>query len=96
MRNNDIRFFAVVLGEPDTSLRYLAARTEGAIFSASRPRGLGDLVAEIASAETGRYRFAFTSKAETTFGRGYLAMSVEAYLYKKSGKDELGYYAPLK
>ncbi|MGA2545007.1 MAG: tetratricopeptide repeat protein [Rectinemataceae bacterium] len=96
MRNNDIRFFAVVLGEPDASLRYLAERTGGNIFSSSRPRGLGDLAAEISSAATGRYRFSFTSKAETSFGRGYLAVSVEAYLYKKSGKDELGYYAPLK
>jgi len=96
MRNNGIRFFAVVLGEPDASLRYLAQRTGGGIFSASRPRGLGDLAAAISQATTGRYRFSFTSKAETSFGRGYLALGVEAYLYKKSGKDELGYYAPLK
>jgi len=96
MRNNSIRFFAVVLGEPDATLRYLAERTGGDIFAASRPRGLGDLVAEITKAATGRYRFSFTSKAETSFGRGYLAVGVEAYLYKKSGKDELGYYAPLK
>jgi DNA-binding beta-propeller fold protein YncE len=96
MRNNDIRFFAVVLGEPDASLRYLAERTGGGIFSASRPRGLGDLAAEISQAATGRYRFSFTSKADTSFGRGYLAIGAEAYLFKKSGKDELGYYAPLK
>jgi DNA-binding beta-propeller fold protein YncE len=96
LRNNSIRFFAVVLGDPDASIRYLAERTGGAIFSASRPRGLGDLAAEISSAATGRYRFSFISKAETSFGRGYLAIGVEAYLYKKSGKDELGYYAPLK
>jgi DNA-binding beta-propeller fold protein YncE len=96
LKNNGIRFFAVLLGEPDASLRYLAQRTGGEIFSASRPRGLGDLAAEIASAPTGRYRFSFTSKAETSFGRGYLAVGLEAYLYKRSGKDELGYYAPLK
>lgn len=96
MRNNGIRFFAVLLGEPDASLRYLAERTGGGIYSASRPRGLGDLAAAITSAPTGRYRFSFSSKAETSFGRGYLAVGVEAYLYKKSGKDELGYYAPLK
>jgi DNA-binding beta-propeller fold protein YncE len=96
MRNNGIRFFAVVLGEPDASLRYLAERSGGDIFSASRPRGLGDLAATIAAAPTGRYRFSFASKAETSFGQGYLSVGVEAYLYKKSGKDELGYYAPLK
>jgi len=96
MRNNGIRFFAVLLGEPDSSMRYLTDRTGGELFSASRPRGLGDLAAEIAGAATGRYRFSFISKAETSFGRGYLTLGVEAYLYKKSGKDELGYYAPLK
>ncbi len=96
MRNNEIRFFAVVLGEPASSLRYLAERTGGEIFSASRPRGLSDLATRIVTGATGHYRFSFTSKAETSFGRGYLALSVEAFLYKKSGKDELGYYAPLK
>jgi len=96
LKNNGIRFFAVLLGEPDAPLRYLAQRTGGGIFSASRPRGLGDLAVEIASSPTGRYRFSFTSKAETSFGRGYLTVGLEAYLYKRSGKDELGYYAPLK
>jgi hypothetical protein len=96
LSNNGIRFFAVILGEPDPSLRYLAQRTGGEIFSASRPRGLGDLGYQIAMEPTGRYRFSFTSKAETSFGRGYLTVGLEAYLYKRSGKDELGYYAPLK
>jgi DNA-binding beta-propeller fold protein YncE len=96
LKNNGIRFFAVLLGEPDASLRYLAQRTGGEILSASRPRGLGDLASEIAEAPTGRYRFSFVSKAETSFGRGYLAVGLEAYLYKRSGKDELGYYAPLQ
>jgi DNA-binding beta-propeller fold protein YncE len=96
LKNNGIRFFAVLLGEPDASLRYLAERTGGDILSASRPRGLGDLAAEIGSAPTGRYRFSFVSKAATSFGRGYLAVGLEAYLYKRSGKDELGYYTQLE
>jgi DNA-binding beta-propeller fold protein YncE len=96
MKNNGIRFFAVLLGAPDDALSYLASRTGGEVYSASRPRGLGDLAASIASAPTGRYRFSFTSKADTSFGKGYLAVGLEAYLYKRSGKDELGYYAPLK
>lgn len=96
LRNNGIRFFAILFGEPDASLRYLAQRTGGGIYSASRPRGLGDLASTIGEAPTGRYRFSFTSKAETSFGRGYLTVGLEAYLYKRGGKDELGYYAPLK
>jgi DNA-binding beta-propeller fold protein YncE len=96
LRNNGIRFYAVLSGAPDSSLRYLADRTGGELFSADRPRGLGDLASSIAATPTGRYRFSFTSKAQTSFGRGYLSVGLEAYLYKRSGKDELGYYAPLQ
>jgi hypothetical protein len=96
LRNNGIRFYAVLTGTPDSSLRFLADRTGGELFSADRPRGLGDLASSIAATPTGRYRFSFTSQAQTSFGRGYLSVGLEAYLYKRSGKDELGYYAPLK
>ncbi len=96
LRNNGLRFFAVCLGEASAPIRFLAERTGGAVYQASRPRGMGDLASEIAGAASGRYRFSFESKADTSYGRGYLAIGAEAYLYKKSGKDELGYYAPLE
>ena len=96
LRNNSLRFYAVVLDEPSDSLRYLAQQSGGAIYSAARPRGLGDLAADLASSPSGRYRLRFTSRADGGFGRSYLAVGVEAYLYMKSGRDELGYYAPLK
>ncbi len=96
LRNNGIRFYAVVLAQPSSALRYLAERTGGAIYAADRPRGLGDLGADLRSAPSGRYRLRFTSKAESEFGKAYLSLGVEAYLYKKSGKDELGYFAPLR
>jgi DNA-binding beta-propeller fold protein YncE len=96
MRNNGLRFFAVCLREPSAALRYLAERTGGSVYAASRPRGLGDLASEIVGAASGRYRFSFESKADTSFGRGHLTVGAEAYLFKKSGKDELGYYAPLR
>jgi len=97
-RNNGIRFFAVILGEgsPSESIRYLASETGGTVYSAARPRGLGDLAAEIAQGPSGRYRLTFTSKADSGFGQNYLLVGVEAYLYRKSGKDELGYFAPLE
>ncbi|HET7838322.1 MAG TPA: 6-bladed beta-propeller [Rectinemataceae bacterium] len=96
LRNNGIRFYAVVLGQPSPGLRYLVERTGGAIYAADRPRGLGDLGADLRSAPSGRYRLRFTSKADSEFGKAYLSVGIEAYLYKKSGKDELGYYAPLR
>lgn len=98
LENSGIRFYAVVVGEGplSPSLRYLADRTRGEVFRASRARGLGDLNAELASAASGRYRLAFSSTADADFGRAQLSVAVEAYLYKKSGRDELGYYAPLR
>ena len=98
LRVNGIRFYGVVLGEagPSAALRYLAERTGGALYAASRPRGLGDLAADLRSAPSGRYRLGFASQADPAFGRAYLSVAAEAYLYKKSGRDELGYYAPLK
>lgn len=98
LRGNGIRFFAVILGDssPSNSLRYLASETGGSIYSSSRPRGLGDLAADIGGGPCGRYRLSFSSKADPGFGLGYLSVGAEAYLYKKSGKDELGYYAPLQ
>lgn len=93
---NGIRFYGVVLAEPSEALRYLAKSTGGGIYSATRPRGLGDLAADLRSAPSGRYSFSFNSKADSVFGRAHLSVSAEAYLFKKSGKDELGYYAPLK
>lgn len=98
LRSNGIRFFAVILGDasPSASLRYLSSETDGAIYSASRPRGLGDLAADVASGPCGRYCLSFSSKADPGFGLGYLSIGAEAYLYKKSGKDELGYYAPMQ
>ncbi len=96
LRNNGLRFFAVCLGEASAPIRFLAERTGGSVYRAERPRGMGDLASEIAGAASGRYRFSFESKADTSYGRGYLAIGVEAYLFKKSGKDELGYYAPLE
>jgi DNA-binding beta-propeller fold protein YncE len=98
LRSNGIRFFAVILGDasPSASLRYLSSETDGAIYAASRPRGLTDLAADIATGPCGRYRLSFTARADSGFGLGYLSLGAEAYLYKKSGKDELGYYAPLQ
>jgi DNA-binding beta-propeller fold protein YncE len=98
LRNNGIRFNAVIFGEarPDPSIVYLAQVTGGSILSAARPRGLGDLADLLEGAPSGRYAFSFESADNPEFGTRQLFVAVEAYLYQKSGRDELGYYAPLK
>jgi sugar lactone lactonase YvrE len=98
MRNNGVHFYAVLLGDgaPAPSLRFLVEQSGGGLYYAARPRGLGDLAADIVSSASGRYRLGFTSVADPAFGDSYLTVAAEAYLYKKSGRDELGYFAPRK
>ncbi len=98
LRNNDIHLFAVVVGEgsPDPSIRYLVDASGGAIYGASRARGLADLAAQVRQVPSGRYSITYKSAADPRFGESYLSVAIEAYLYKKSGRDELGYFAPLR
>lgn len=98
LRNNGVRLYAVIVGDNPASpaLRYLVDASGGSIYSASRPRGMGDVAADIAESASGRYRLSFVSAADAGFGENYLTVAVEAYLYEKSGRDELGYYAPLR
>lgn len=98
VRNNGIRFYAVIVGEGPASdaVQYLTKTTGGAVLRVWDPAGLGSIGAELYSAPSGRYRLRFTSAANSGFGRSYLRIMVEAYLFKKSGKDEAGYFAPVK
>ena len=98
LRNNGIRFYAVVVGEaqPSSAVRYLAEIAGGSVFRVWDPAGLGRIGQDLRNAATGRYRLRFTSSAEPGFGRTYLRAVVEAYLYKKSGRDESGYFSPLR
>lgn len=98
LRNNGIRLYGVVFGEGpvDDSLRYLSEQSGGGLYAAARPQGLADLPKALAQAPSGRYRLRYVSKADSGFGENYLGLSVEAYLYKKSGRDEAGYFGPRK
>jgi hypothetical protein len=96
--NNGIRLHLALFGEGrvDPSLEYLVHLTGGSIISASRPRGLRDLPLALSGSPTGRYEFSFLSADSSELGNRQLSVAVEAYLYQKSGRDELGYYAPLQ
>jgi hypothetical protein len=98
LKNNGIRLYGVIFGEDrvDDSLRFLVEETGGLLYPAARPQGLAELPETLATAASGRYRLRFTSKADSGFGESYLGLSVEAYLYKKSGRDEAGYFGPRK
>ncbi len=98
LENNDIRFNVVLVGEGrlDPALQYLVTRSGGRIVNASGPNGLGDLALALGRTRSAKYKFSFDSAGDDDFGSRQLTVSIEAYLNQKSGRDELGYYAPLE
>jgi sugar lactone lactonase YvrE len=95
---NDISLHAVILGSgvPSEALSYLVRKSNGAIYRADRPEGLSIIAESIRTSQTGRYRLSYMSTADDGFGRAYLPFSVEVYLRDRSGKDESGFFAPLR
>jgi hypothetical protein len=95
---NGISFHAIVLGQDEVSpvIDFLAETSGGSVVRAARPEGLSSIAREIRAKPTGSYRLSFVSSANDGFGRAYLPFGVEAYLRDRSGKDETGYFAPLR
>ena len=98
LRNNGIRFYAVLVGDAQESsaVRYLVETAGGFVRRVWDPAGLGVIGQDLRSFPSGRYRLRFTSSADPGFGKSYLTVAVEAYLFKKSGRDELGYFTPVQ
>ena len=96
--NNGIAFYVVLLGDgnPDPALQYLVTRSGGSFVRADGPRGVKDLSSILRSAPSGRYEFSFVSADDPEFGERQMTVALEAWLYHKSGRDEIGYYAPLQ
>ncbi len=98
LTNNGIAFYVVLIGDgnPDASLRYLVKRSGGSFIRAEAPRGIKDLPTLLRSAPSGRYEFSFESADDPDFGERQMTVALEAWLFHKSGRDEIGYYAPLR
>ncbi|HPM72704.1 MAG TPA: tetratricopeptide repeat protein [Spirochaetales bacterium] len=98
LENNCISLYAVIVGKggPSEALSFLVERSGGSVYRADRPEGLAVVTASIRQARTGRYRLSYLSSADDGFGRSYLPFSVEVYLRDRSGKDEGGFFAPIR
>ncbi|MCG8479304.1 MAG: NHL repeat-containing protein [Spirochaetales bacterium] len=94
--NNGIRLHLVLLrqGTPDAELDYLVEATGGTARFLYEPEGLAPLVADFLSSPSGRYWLVFDSIQDPDFGRRYIDVSVEARLFVRSGRDELGFFPP--
>ena len=96
--NNDISFYTVNLTQnvlPEEII-YITEATDGDTQFVYRPEGLAGIVQGVIATPNGSYRLSYTSSLNTNFGKDYLPLEVEAYLLNRSGRDEIGYYAPLE
>ena len=95
---NDTALYAVIIGKEPVSeaLGFLVRESGGRVYRSDRPEGLAAIAEHVRAAQTGRYRLSFSASADDGFGRSYLPFAVEVYLRDRSGKDESGYFAPLR
>jgi len=98
LKNNQIRFDVILLESApvDPELTYLMEQTGGKLFSFLQPSGLTDYSSSLTETPHGVYLLRYNSSADTDFGRRYLPTEVEVQLLQRSGRDESGYFAPLK
>lgn len=98
MKNNGIRFYPVYL-EPDMKndeLDYIARESGGSSQYLFQPRGILPLLEQVREDVNGFYTLSYNSLAYTDFGRAYIPLSLEVNFVRKSGRDEMGFYAPLE
>lgn len=96
LRNNDISFYTVYVGEnrKNEELEYISRETGGESYYLYNPKGISHIASDIKRRKSGDYVLTYTSIQDTDFGRAYIPLEVEAFLVRKSGRDETGYFAP--
>ncbi len=98
MKNNFVSFNVVSFGtgEPGEDLRYIADGTRGSTYSYRQPKGIEGIVTDIRGKTDPRYAFKYKSSADTGFGEKLIPLSVEVRFRARSGRDESGYFGPIK
>ncbi|MDR2182232.1 MAG: NHL repeat-containing protein, partial [Treponema sp.] len=98
LANNGIAFYAVIAGggAAGDDIRYLCEETGGEVLDLYRPAGVGPALRAIGEKGSGSYALSYRSGQQTNFGRNYLPVEVEVYLLERSGRDRIGYFAPLQ
>lgn len=98
MNNNSIGFSVIQVNQQAVGeeLDYIINNTFGELYYVFRPEGLKNVVRDIIETPQGIYQLQYTSALQTNFGEKYLPVEVEVYLLNRSGRDETGYFAPLK
>ena len=98
MKNNSVAFYPVYLsdsgGTPE--LEFLARETGGRSIRYFAPPGLTSLAEDLSAQPDGTYVLEYRSSSPTDFGRAFIPVEVEAFLVRRSGRDESGYFGPLE
>ncbi|NBF39873.1 MAG: hypothetical protein GVY14_05605 [Spirochaetes bacterium] len=96
LRNNHIRFYVVYVaqGQRDDALEYLSSQSGGESMFLYQDDGIRGIPDDVVDRPSGRYTLRVTSGSNTDFGRVYIPLEVEAYLIRRSGRDEAGYFGP--
>jgi len=95
---NDVRFSVLYLesGVEVTELEYLVDETGGRVVHAFEAAGLAPFVEQLTARRTGRYVLRYVSAKDTEFGRRYIPLEIEVAHLRRTGRDETGYFAPLR
>lgn len=98
LNNNAIALCAVNTAQTalNEETDYMVNSTEGISYYVFRPDGLTGIANDIIGIPNGLYEITYTSGQSTNLGEAYLRVEAEAYLLKRSGRDEGGYFAPLQ
>ena len=98
LANNSIAFYAVIVGSGSAGeeLLYLCEETGGEVIHLYEARGVGPAIRSIGAKGSGSYALSYRSSLQTNFGRDLLPIEAEVYLIERSGRDRIGYFAPLE
>jgi len=98
MNNNSVMCSSIFLSRENVSeeTEYIMKNTKGKSYYVFREEGLASLMEDLLDIPQGNYSFSYVSTLPTNFGENFLPVEIESYLMNRSGRDESGYFSPLK
>jgi len=81
-------------GKIAPELAYLSEKSGGSSTYLYSPRGVAPMVERILEHSSGRYILSYRSTRNSDFGRAYLPVETQVSVFGRSGRGELGFFAP--
>jgi hypothetical protein len=90
--------YAISLGNTggERELELLSRESGGRTFAFQSPASITGLPRSLRDQKSGTYYLKYRSGQDTGFGRRLIPVELETVLAKRSGRDELGYFGPLR